>query len=41
LIDYFSDSTKEITQLDENVFEQNNLIIIFKFKKEKSKTITS
>jgi len=36
-IDYFRDSTKEITKLDKNIFERMNLLIIFKFKEKKSK----
>jgi len=38
LIDYFRNFTKEITQLNKNMFKQRDLLIIFKFKKEKSKT---
>jgi len=38
LINYFCQSRKEITKLDKNIFEQKNLLIIFKFKEEKSKT---
>ncbi len=38
LIVYSHNSTKEITQLDENMFEQRDLFIIFKFKEKKSKT---